>query len=207
MLKIFKKKSVLIAIGVVVLVLVGLSILDHMKVRNLRDWDRAKFFILYYQNENKTAQWAARNHIPEPQVVPDQDLSFKNGAEILHYNSATRVLTIKTVNGDGYDKEEPKEDIENFMKAYNALFDPRIGGMFDQAGGYMTHSDDWSSLFLVKDYKVNELSVDEFMKQLDYQQRVNEAWFDSWGIAVAQIVHQGKPMPTQKVTLENNPYK
>ncbi len=205
---ILKKHKSIFLIGIAaIIIVVGFYILKENHINHLTGWQRAEYFIAKFSEKNNISDRIRRNHEVKPVVKPDTDIQLFNGAEIFRFDTQTGVLTVKMFTGDGHAITEKKDTVDKFMKFYNALSDPKIGGMFDKAGGYFTHSDDWKEIYLTKDYKINDFKLDEFLKQVDYQERVNNQWFSHWGVAVANIVHQGKPIPTQPVTLENNPYK
>lgn len=208
MTKFSKTKYILLSvIGLIILYFIALNIYYKYQESHSHGWARAVLFINNYRNQNDTAGWAISNHSPEPEIKPDTDLVFFNGGEILHYTSSNQVLTVKSFNIDGEKSNDTPESIANIHKVFDAFNDPKIGGMFDKGGGYFSHSDDWKNIYLSKDYSIEKLSINDFLSQIKHQDALNKAWFDHWGIAVAEIVHKGKPIPTTPVTLENNPYK
>ena len=88
-----------------------------------------------------------------------------------------------------------------------ALNDPKIGGMYDRGGGHFFLDEDKQITFLVKDYKVANTTPVEFVRDVDNLNAVGGMWVTSWLGHLARQTFGAEPLPIQRVTRENDPYK
>ena len=85
------------------------------------------------------------------------------------------------------------------------LSNPRIGGMFDTAGGSWMFEASSGKTYLYQSFALD--TPPKVVNQaIDGMARVVPAWVTRWEGVVADIVHGKQPPPTHRVTLENDPY-
>ncbi len=87
-----------------------------------------------------------------------------------------------------------------------ALDDPAIGGLFDTAGGAWNFDRKTGKLRLQNTHEVSA-SSSELLASTEALQSVYPEWSLSWLGEIGKIVHNGAPLPRQKVTVANNPYR
>jgi len=92
--------------------------------------------------------------------------------------------------------EEEKENVKKFIKA---LFDPKIGGMFDHGGGKFFVDNEKEMLFLTRDFKINDITYKKFKKDMDILINTGATWSMRWVSKVTGIVHGWEPMPEKPV--------
>lgn len=93
----------------------------------------------------------------------------------------------------------------NMEKTFSALNDPEIGGMFDTGGGTWREDPERGWLVLERRFPT-DADPEAVLKASKDLQRVYADWALYWAGAVGRIVHNDEPVPTTKVTPENNPY-
>lgn len=200
-------KFIFITLSLIILLVLGLYLFSYYKINNSHGWERGRRFMEAYSSHTDFYLWNLKNHGEETALKPDTDNSFFNGSVLMYYDSTNKNIRVSIFNLDGIKPNATDLEKNNFQKVFEAVNDPKIGGMFDKAGGIFTHSNDWKNLYLTNTYNIENMSVTEFISKVDNQQKLNDAWLKYWDKAVAQIVHSGQPAPTTPVTLENNPYK
>lgn len=95
---------------------------------------------------------------------------------------------------------------ENYLRSTRALSDPRIGGMFDTAGGAWEFDPKTGKTFL---YRLYPLTAQPAAITVDIERMsdVVPAWETRWSAVVAEISQGRLAPPTRPVTLENDPYR
>jgi len=87
-----------------------------------------------------------------------------------------------------------------------ALKDPAIGGQFQTDNAEWMFNRETGKLAL--GYRSpTTASAAELTRAVEALEPLYPEWSLNWMGAVADIVHEGKPVPADKVTLENNPYR
>jgi len=87
-----------------------------------------------------------------------------------------------------------------------ALEDPAVGGLFDTAGGTW-HLDRDTGKLRLQIAHADLDDVSELLASTEALQGVYPEWSLSWAGEVGKIVHNGAPLPPNRVTVKNNPYR
>ena len=88
----------------------------------------------------------------------------------------------------------------------SALQDPAIGGLFQTDEAQWMFDRETGKLSLGYELPVTATATD-LANSATSLERLSPEWSLSWMGAVADIVHEGAPLPSANVTLENNPYR
>jgi hypothetical protein len=84
------------------------------------------------------------------------------------------------------------------------LNNPKIGGMFDHAGGTFVLDEDTEAYFLTKDFLIASTSQTALNAQMDSMYSLSGIWVTKWFKQVADIMNGFEPAPTSPITKENN---
>lgn len=98
------------------------------------------------------------------------------------------------------------EDRPAIEKTLAGLADPKIGGMFDTGGGEWIFDRATGQLFLGIRRPVDTPPA-EMIRAFERVQHVYPDWRLEWFSRVADMVHEGEPLPLERVTVERNPYR
>ena len=91
-------------------------------------------------------------------------------------------------------------------KTIAALKDPSIGGRFQTDGAVWALDRNTGKLTLGHTLPASANAA-ELTDSAASLERIYPDWSLHWMGAVADIVHEGEPVPSQDVTVENNPYR
>ena len=134
----------------------------------------------------------------------DDDRAF--GDLGFHYFPQQDVLQAKVFILNPHPPEGPKE-AESRAKVDAGLNDPKIGGMYDRRGGYFFVDKKTGIIFLAKDYKLSTTEPDKFIVDVDNLNSLGAIWVTSWFGHAAVQSYGAEPLPTRRITRENDPYK
>lgn len=144
-----------------------------------------------------------RNLTPAP-LGPDHQVAY--GTLLFRYvPGPDRLVCAIMVAHNGLWQSFGEERANAYLRTIQALSDPSIGGMFDTGGGSWSFDKETGKSYLFVAFPLTADPV-EVNRSIDAMARVVPAWTTRWRLAVAEIVHGGKPVPKQRVTLQNDPY-
>lgn len=92
-------------------------------------------------------------------------------------------------------------------KVDKALNDPAIGGMYDRGGGYFFTDKQKHIKFLAKDYSLQTITPDNFVKDVDNLSSLGGIWVMSWFGHAALQSYGAEPLPLKQITRQDDPYK
>ena len=146
-----------------------------------------------------TSRGAQFSGLPENNIAAVGPLAFKYqpSERSIEVSVLVAELTAWTLFPDRRPKIE---------KTVSALKDPSIGGRFQTDGATWALDRNTGKLTLGHTFP-DSASAAELTKAAASLERIYPDWSLHWMGAVADIVHEGQPVPTQDVTVENNPYR
>ncbi|MGI4853888.1 MAG: hypothetical protein ACRYF4_07585, partial [Janthinobacterium lividum] len=95
---------------------------------------------------------------------------------------------------------------DGIRKVTAALNDPRIGGMYDRAGGFFTLDPTLKTIFLTKDVDLQSITDKQWIQHVEELRIVDARWFHSWYRHVANQALGKEAPPKQHISLHNDPY-
>jgi hypothetical protein len=124
----------------------------------------------------------------------------------LRYQPDRHVLTVIIFVARAYATDPPQPGEQaSFKRIGVALRDPKIGGMFEQGGGYFVHDEVKKKFLLEKDFPVDTIRPEELKTEVEDLLDLGAMWSQEWLIRVIRIV-KGKQLPPQHlVTRKNDP--
>jgi hypothetical protein len=135
--------------------------------------------------------------------VYDAELDMQNdrsfGEAGFHYYPEKDVLRGRVYIEKAWMPSDPEEVKANFRKVAKALKDPKIGGMFERAGGKFVLDEEKSMFFLMKDFPVAETTPRALRVRMEKMMNVGATWSLHWLARVARIAHGWDPPPTEPV--------
>lgn len=144
-------------------------------------------------------------HDAEHQTLdPSSDRSF--GDFGFHYYPDRDLIQARIFIVRSHIKDWP-ETASNEWRAQRAMEDPKIGGLYEHGGGHFILDEEKQICFLVKDYPVESTTAGFFISDMDHLMKIGARWSMSWAGHVAVQAAGAEPIPTQKITLENDPYR
>lgn len=161
-----------------------------------------------------TDEEKAKNVITE--VIKSKGLSQPNftdkilvsyGTLQFMYATSTKQVEVAILVSHDVIWDQLGEEFEqNYLLSTQALSDPKIGGLFDTAGGLWRFEPETGKTYLYKLYSL-DTSPEIIRKDIDAMMRLLPAWETRWSSVVAEIAQGRSAPPTSPVTLENDPYK
>jgi len=135
-------------------------------------------------------RWEGR---PPVRLGPTGDVTF--GAYGFRHESATDTLVGRVFIERAWDAgaDEPTRALTGRM--FQALIDPRIGGMFDHGGGEFHLDEERRAIFLLRRFDVASTSEHQFRVAMEHLRNVGATWTLHWYFRVARILHGWDPPP------------
>lgn len=123
-----------------------------------------------------------------------------------HIDGSDSLMVLILVSEDEMWDQLGEEFRSNYLKATNALSDPRVGGMFDTAGARWRFEPAGGRTFLYKTYSL-DTPPQQIALDIEALSELVPAWETRWSSVVAGIAHGRIPPPVKPVTLQDDPYK
>ncbi len=92
-----------------------------------------------------------------------------------------------------------------YRRSRAALSDPQIGGLFDTAGSAWLFEETTGRTYLYREFPLDTLPA-AINKSIGAIAEIVPAWEFRWLTAVAEISQGKRPAPSQRVTMDNDPY-
>lgn len=89
----------------------------------------------------------------------------------------------------------------NVVRMISTLNDPKIGGMFEHAGGRFDFDEETQAFVLIREFPVMETSSDDLNAEVDRLLEVTAVWTIRWLFRVSKIMHGHEAAPTLPVGL------
>ncbi len=136
--------------------------------------------------------------------VYDAELDQKNdrsfGGSGFHYDADKDVLQGRVFIEQAFMPSDPDDVKDKFRKVLRALNDPKIGGMFERAGGTFVLDEEKRMYFLVRDFPVSQMTQRTLRLKMEKLLNVGATWSLHWFGRVAKIAHGWEAPPEQPVT-------
>jgi hypothetical protein len=131
----------------------------------------------------------------------NNDRSF--GEFGFHYESEKNVLIGRVYITKADLNEATSEETESIYRVMKVLNDPKVGGMFENGGGYFMLNTEKQILFLVKEFPLTTITPQELCKDMENLINLGATWSMRWFSRVAGIAHGWESAPTEPVTRES----
>ena len=182
------------AISVLLPCMVLLACVSGNNGKNLHGREKANYLV---------NAMGKRVHVPDAQLGSSDDRSF--GEFGFHYDANRDVLTGRVFIAKAYLDKNPTIT-ENFRKSAAALNDPKIGGLFEHAGGYFVLDEKKQKFFLMKDFPVENITPSQLWERMEDLIDLGARWSIKWVGHVGRMAHGYEPPPTHPITRQNDPY-
>lgn len=113
-------------------------------------------------------------------------------------NKLQLLITFAHIGSPGEVTGKVQEDL---MKIYQAIQDPKIGGMFDHFGCEIVFDESDKSFKLIWSCNVNEITPETFTNNLKHLFQISAAWQARWLPQILSIVQDGLQPPIKPITL------
>jgi len=140
--------------------------------------------------------------VSDAQLDSNNDRSF--GEYGFHYDKDRDILIARAFVAKAMIKTAGEQGQENYRLMEKVLNDPKIGGMFEQNGGYFILDEEKETYFLVKEFPVVATSPQSLRFEMEDLQNLAAVWRVRWFARVAKIMHGNEPAPTIPVTRKND---
>ena len=121
----------------------------------------------------------------------------------LYYEESEDVLYGRAWVNIARTRNAPPARLEIYRRMQVALNDPRIGGMYEHAGGYFVLDEQREGFFLVRRFSVSQTSPEVLVRTMERLQTVAAKWTTKWFLDVAMIMHGKEKAPERPVLLED----
>jgi hypothetical protein len=145
--------------------------------------------------------WA--RHVGAPQSELDASGDMALGGSGIAYDPARDTLYGRVWINMALTKSASPEQLAVLRRMVVALNDPKIGGMYDRAGGYFVLDEQREGYFLVRAFPVAQTEPDKLVRDMERMQAVAARWTTKWLLDVAMIMHGKEPAPTHPIALDN----
>jgi hypothetical protein len=145
--------------------------------------------------------WAAHVGAPERQFDASGDMPL--GDSGLAYDARSDTIYGRVWINMALIKGMPAEQVETQRRMVGALNDPRIGGMYDHAGGHFVLDEAREGYFLVRAFPVARTTPDKLVDDMERMRTVAARWTTKWLFEVAMIMHGNRAAPSRPVTLQD----
>lgn len=145
------------------------------------------------------AAYAAHARAPGRTLDAHGDVSF--GDTGLAYVADEDALYGRVYINNALIDGAPPAELANYRRMVVALNDPRVGGMYDRAGGYFVLDEKRQAYFLVRRFAVPATDPRVLIGAMEAMQQVGARWTTSWLFEVAMVMHGRRPPPDRPVTL------
>jgi hypothetical protein len=122
-----------------------------------------------------------------------------------HYYPEKDMLRVRVYMFKSHIKDRPDRAAYE-RKSNEALNDPKIGGVYDRGGGYFWLDTEQQIMFLAKDYPLQSINTEQFVKDVDNLRGLAGPWLMWWGPHVADQAFGREPPPTHFADRKHNPY-
>lgn len=143
--------------------------------------------------------WASSLGAPDRTLDAQNDLSL--GETGVHFEPNSGLLCGRAWVNMARTSEAPAERLAAYRRMLTALNDPRIGGMYDRAGGQFVLDLQRQGFFLVRCFNVGRTERAEFVKHMSELQTVSGKWTLEWFLDVAMIMHGEEQAPSKPVSI------
>jgi hypothetical protein len=145
--------------------------------------------------------WAA--HVGAPDRTLDAAGDMPLGDTGIAYDPTRDTLYGRVWVTMALTKGAPADEIATLRRMEAALNDPRMGGLYEHAGGYFVLDEKREGYFLVRAFPVAQTTPEKLVRDMERMQTVAARWTTKWFLDVAMIMHGKEPPPAHPVTLDN----
>jgi len=167
--------------------------------------DEGKSTVIAQSGPERAAQlahvWASHVGAPERKLDASGDMPL--GDSGLAYDAQSDTLYGRVWINMALIKNTPADQVEPQRRLVGALNDPKIGGMFDHAGGYFVLDENREGYFLVRAFPVARTTPEKLIDDMERMQTVAARWTTKWFFRVAMIMHGKEKPPEHPVTLQD----
>jgi hypothetical protein len=140
--------------------------------------------------------------------VYDAELDMENdrsfGEVGFHYDADKDVLRGRVYIEQAYEPDAPEDVKDRYREVGKALNNPKIGGMFERAGGRFVLDEEKRMYFLVRDFPALETTPRALRIRMEKLMNVGATWSLHWFRRVARIVNGVEPPPEEPVQWDVN---
>jgi hypothetical protein len=167
--------------------------------------DEGKSTVIAQSGPERAAQlahsWAS--HVGAPERTLDAAGDMPLGDSGIAYDARSDTLYGRVWINMALIKNTPADQVEPQRRLVAALNDPKIGGMFDHAGGHFVLDENREGYFLVRAFPVARTTPEKLIDDMERMQTVAARWTTKWFFRVAMIMHGKEKAPTSPVTLQD----
>ena len=182
------------------LILFAILILLNMEI-----FEKSKVPMSDFELADALIQKVAIQHGQKPLPLGDKSVVSYGTLQFQYIADSQEVEVAILAAEDELWNKLGSEFEHNYLKSKTALNDPKIGGMFDSAEGLWRFEPQTGRTYLYRSYSL-QTPPQEIVRDIEAMSEVVPAWETRWGGVVAEISQGITPPPTEKVTLEHDPY-
>jgi hypothetical protein len=127
------------------------------------------------------------------------DVSYGDSA--LTYSAPDDTIIARVYVTAARTQDASSERLIAYQRMLAALNDPRIGRMYEQAGGMFILDEAKGAFYLVQRFSVPQTSPELLINRMDRMRNVAARWTTTWFFEVAMIMHGNRAPPTDYVEM------
>lgn len=139
------------------------------------------------RTESLVQAWASHIGAPDRHLDATGDIAL--GETGLAYDAGHDVLYGRAWINMARTHNAPPERIATYRRMAVALNDPKIGGMYDRAGGHFVLDEARGAFFLVRAFPVRETTEGQLVRDMEKMRNVADHWTMKWFLDVAMVMH------------------